>query len=235
MISSEVGLRKPDPAVYALAAERLGLPPDACVFVDDLGGNLKPARALGMATVLHRGDARCHACRGPGASEIVGRSWRPTTSCRSPASPGRARTTSTRTGSRSRRGRGASRTPLPRPRGSGAGSGKVHFEDFAFTTRLSKASPALFLACASGQHIKEAKLAARKGAAKGQQEYLTWTFSDVLVTSYETQGADGDDSVQDAISLNFSKAVVSYKAQKADGSLAAPITVGWDAKKNAKI
>jgi putative hydrolase of the HAD superfamily len=57
VISSEVGLRKPDPAIYELAAERLGLPVAACVFVDDLPGNLKPARALGMATVLHRGDA----------------------------------------------------------------------------------------------------------------------------------------------------------------------------------
>jgi epoxide hydrolase-like predicted phosphatase len=57
VISSEVGVRKPDPAAYELAAERLGLPPAACVFVDDLPGNLKPARALGMATVLHRGDA----------------------------------------------------------------------------------------------------------------------------------------------------------------------------------
>jgi epoxide hydrolase-like predicted phosphatase len=57
VISSEVGLRKPDPAIYELAAERLGLPPAACVLVDDLPGNLKPARALGMATVLHRGDA----------------------------------------------------------------------------------------------------------------------------------------------------------------------------------
>ena len=57
VISGEVGLRKPDPAIYELAAERLGLAPAACVFVDDLPGNLKPARALGMATVLHRGDA----------------------------------------------------------------------------------------------------------------------------------------------------------------------------------
>jgi epoxide hydrolase-like predicted phosphatase len=57
VISSEVGLRKPEPAIYELAAERLGLPPAACVIVDDLPGNLKPARALGMATVLHRGDA----------------------------------------------------------------------------------------------------------------------------------------------------------------------------------
>jgi epoxide hydrolase-like predicted phosphatase len=57
VISSEVGLRKPEPAIYELAAERLGLPPERCVYVDDLPGNLKPARALGMATVLHRGDA----------------------------------------------------------------------------------------------------------------------------------------------------------------------------------
>jgi putative hydrolase of the HAD superfamily len=57
VISSEVGLRKPDPAIYELAAERIALPPAACVYVDDLPGNLKPARALGMATVVHRGDA----------------------------------------------------------------------------------------------------------------------------------------------------------------------------------
>jgi putative hydrolase of the HAD superfamily len=53
VISSEVGLRKPDPEIYALACERLGLPPERCVFVDDLGGNLKPAAAIGIATVKH--------------------------------------------------------------------------------------------------------------------------------------------------------------------------------------
>jgi putative hydrolase of the HAD superfamily len=57
VISGEVGLRKPDPAIYAFAAERVGLPPEALVYVDDLPGNLKPARALGMATVVHRDAA----------------------------------------------------------------------------------------------------------------------------------------------------------------------------------
>jgi putative hydrolase of the HAD superfamily len=57
VISGEVGMRKPDPAIYALAAERLGLPAEAIVYVDDLPGNLKPARALGMATVVHRDAA----------------------------------------------------------------------------------------------------------------------------------------------------------------------------------
>jgi putative hydrolase of the HAD superfamily len=57
VISGEVGLRKPDPAIYALACERLERAPERCVFVDDLPGNLKPARALGMTTVLHRDAA----------------------------------------------------------------------------------------------------------------------------------------------------------------------------------
>lgn len=53
VLSGEVGLRKPAPEIYLLGAASIGLPPGDCVFVDDLGGNLKPARALGMATVRH--------------------------------------------------------------------------------------------------------------------------------------------------------------------------------------
>jgi epoxide hydrolase-like predicted phosphatase len=54
VISGEVGLRKPSAEIYSLGAEAIGLPPSECVFVDDLPGNLKPARELGMATVHHR-------------------------------------------------------------------------------------------------------------------------------------------------------------------------------------
>ena len=53
VISGEVGLRKPQPAIYTLAARSIGVEPEACVFVDDLYHNLEPARELGMATVLH--------------------------------------------------------------------------------------------------------------------------------------------------------------------------------------
>ena len=53
VISGEVGVRKPDPAIYELAAEAMALPAAEIVFVDDLPGNLKPARALGMTTVRH--------------------------------------------------------------------------------------------------------------------------------------------------------------------------------------
>jgi putative hydrolase of the HAD superfamily len=55
VISGLVGIRKPARAIYAMGAEAVGLAPEDCVFVDDLGFNLKPAKELGMATVLHTG------------------------------------------------------------------------------------------------------------------------------------------------------------------------------------
>ncbi|HEY2445373.1 MAG TPA: HAD-IA family hydrolase [Rhizomicrobium sp.] len=49
--SSRYGLRKPDPRIYAMMCEALGVAPQACVYLDDLGVNLKPARAMGMTTI----------------------------------------------------------------------------------------------------------------------------------------------------------------------------------------
>ena len=49
--SSVEGCRKPEPRIYEIACERLGVEPVACVFLDDLGINLKPARAMGMTTI----------------------------------------------------------------------------------------------------------------------------------------------------------------------------------------
>ena len=54
VISGEVGLRKPAREIYVLGAERIGMAPNDCVFVDDLRVNLAPAESLGMATVHHR-------------------------------------------------------------------------------------------------------------------------------------------------------------------------------------
>lgn len=49
--SSKVGVRKPERAFYDLACDTVGVGPDECVFLDDLGINLKPARAMGMTTI----------------------------------------------------------------------------------------------------------------------------------------------------------------------------------------
>ncbi len=53
VISGEVGIRKPAPEMYSLGAEKIGLEPGRCVYVDDLPFNLKPAQELGMATIHH--------------------------------------------------------------------------------------------------------------------------------------------------------------------------------------
>ncbi len=68
VISGEEGVRKPDPAIYAIARERIGVPYEQLVFVDDLHFNLDPARELGMAVVHHTGPeatiARLHELLG---------------------------------------------------------------------------------------------------------------------------------------------------------------------------
>jgi len=54
VISAEVGLHKPQPEIYLLAAERLEVEPAACLFVDDLRENCEGAEAVGMTAIRHR-------------------------------------------------------------------------------------------------------------------------------------------------------------------------------------
>jgi epoxide hydrolase-like predicted phosphatase len=55
VISGEVGLHKPEPEIFELACEKLGLQPGECVFLDDLKENCAGAEAVGMTAILHRG------------------------------------------------------------------------------------------------------------------------------------------------------------------------------------
>jgi len=114
--------------------------------------------------------------------------------------------------------------------GGGMGAGKVQMQDFHVVTRVNKASPKLMLACANGEHIKKAVLVCRK-AGKDQQEYLKITFSDLLVSSFQTGGHAGSDVVpMDQVSLNFSKIEFEYKPQQPDGTLGAVVKSQYDLK-----
>jgi type VI secretion system secreted protein Hcp len=114
--------------------------------------------------------------------------------------------------------------------GGGGGAGKVSMQDFHFTMPVNKASPALFLACAQGDYIKNATLTCRK-AGKKQQEFLKVTFSDILVSSYQTGGSGGADVLPtDQISLNFAKIEVEYKEYDATGKLVGSIKKWFDLK-----
>ena len=57
VISGDVGLHEPQPEIYKLAADRLGVAPEECVFVDDLRENVRGAKEVGMTAVLHRDTA----------------------------------------------------------------------------------------------------------------------------------------------------------------------------------
>ncbi|KCZ88937.1 MULTISPECIES: HAD-IA family hydrolase [Hyphomonas] len=54
--SSKIGIRKPDPQIYRLMCEALDVAPEECVYLDDLGINLKPAREMGMTTIKVLGE-----------------------------------------------------------------------------------------------------------------------------------------------------------------------------------
>lgn len=130
---------------------------------------------------------------------------------------------------------GESNTGVMSHAATGGGAGKVSMQDFHFTAVMSKASPSLFLKCATGEHIKQAVLTARK-AGGDQQDYLKITLTDVLISSYQIGGSNGDGGIPiDQFSLNFAKIEFEYRPQKADGGLDAPIKAGYDLKANKKV
>jgi type VI secretion system secreted protein Hcp len=114
--------------------------------------------------------------------------------------------------------------------GGGLSAGRVQMQDFHFVMRVNKSSPKLMLSCAQGAHIKSAILTCRK-AGKEQQEYLKVTFSDLMVSSYQTQGTGAANVIpMDQISLNFTKVEIEYKEQKPDGTLGGAIKAFYDMK-----
>jgi len=110
---------------------------------------------------------------------------------------------------------------------AGGGAGKAHVQNLSFTHHLDKASPLLMAACATGKHIPDARITARK-AGEGQVEYLVITLSDVLVTSVATSGAAEGDSPFESITLAFAKVDLEYLPQKPDGSLDAAVHFTFD-------
>lgn len=117
----------------------------------------------------------------------------------------------------------------------GMGAGKVAMQDFHFVMNVNKASPKLMEKCATGEHIGKAVLVCRK-AGGGQQEFLTVTLSDFMVSSYQSGGSGHSEIVPtDQISLNFSKIEFEYKEQTAKGTLGGSVKAGYDLKLNKKV
>lgn len=118
--------------------------------------------------------------------------------------------------------------------GTGGGTGKVSMQDFTFVAAVSKASPKLFLACASGEHIRSALLTVRR-SGESQQEFLKVTMSDVLISSWKHEGAAGDEVPTDQVTMNFAKVKIDYTEQSPTGAPGATTSAGWDVKANTKF
>jgi type VI secretion system secreted protein Hcp len=129
-------------------------------------------------------------------------------------------------------GWGVSQTGAPAG-GGGGGAGKAVFDELYAVARTSKASPKLFLACASGQHVKSAVLTCRRSGV-GAVDFLRIVLTDVVVSSYELEAEEGV-GPSDRIGLGFSRVEVEYVPVDAAGKLQAPVKAGWDLKKNAKV
>lgn len=120
--------------------------------------------------------------------------------------------------------------------GGGGGSGKVQMQDFSFVMKTNKASPALFLNCAQGDHIAKATLVCRKAGGGKQQDYLKLYFEDLLVSSFHISGQSTGDSLPlETVSLNFTKIKYEYSVQNEKGALGAPIIHGYNLKEMKKI
>lgn len=139
--------------------------------------------------------------------------------------------------------------------GGGGGAGKVKMQDLRVVKHVDLASPKLFKACASGQHISKVMLACRKQGGS-QQEYFKVTLTDVVVSGHQTlalsdqemqseYGADGyqwDKLAADAapvptelVTFNFSKIEYEYRAQDSKGNVGGPTKAGWDVKANKVV
>lgn len=112
--------------------------------------------------------------------------------------------------------------------GGGGGAGKVSMQDFHFTTKFDKASPKLFQAVASGKRFTQAVLSVRK-AGEVPVDFIKWTMSNLLISSYQTSGAGvPDPTPTDQFTINFQKMRVDLLLQSPTGTIGAAIKAEVD-------
>ena len=108
--------------------------------------------------------------------------------------------------------------------------GNVEFADFSLTKLYDSSSPPLLLSLAQGKHLDEALFEFTKTTGSATPEvYLTYEFSDVLLTSYGVGGSSGGGSPSESWSFSFAKVQTTYRAQdNKTGKLGAVKTYNWD-------
>ena len=97
--------------------------------------------------------------------------------------------------------------------GGGAGAGVATRQDFLFTAGSSKASPELFIASVTGEHLKEGLLTLRQSGAE-QSAVSTIRLTDVVIAAYDQAGSSDGDRPMDEFALRYSKLEFTYAGVK---------------------
>jgi len=117
--------------------------------------------------------------------------------------------------------------------GHGGGSaGRATFQDMSFVARISKASPNLFMSCATGLHHKSAQLTGLTVGEK-MRPFLSYKLTDVLVSSVQESGSEAGPP-QEQFALNYAKIEMSFTSQNAKGQTDS-VVAGFDVRHNKKL
>ncbi|MFZ2016459.1 MAG: type VI secretion system tube protein Hcp [Nocardioides sp.] len=117
------------------------------------------------------------------------------------------------------------------PTNTGSGAGKSKPQPFTFVSRISSATPKLFLACAKGTHIKTATLKARH---RGDMPlvYLTLKLENLFVTADSVAPGPVDAFPLEVVTLEYGKVTISFTPQSPAGSVGKTVTAGFDFLRN---
>ena len=127
---------------------------------------------------------------------------------------------------------GASAPVTIGPGTSGISASRVSISSFNIMKQTDIASPKLFKAVCTGEHIPTVTVSLRKQTGTGGHDvFLIYKFEEVMIESVRWSGSTGgDDTPTESVSLAFGKVTVEYKAQGKDGKLVAGTPVVWDVR-----
>lgn len=119
---------------------------------------------------------------------------------------------------------------------TGGGTAKANFQDLNCVSYVSKATPELFLACASGKHIPKATIVFRKSGGDAPVEYLKYELANVMVSSHSvSDSSNSGENTTEQYSLNYEEIKVTYTPQASKGGTAeGPVVQGWNLATNKK-
>ena len=119
--------------------------------------------------------------------------------------------------------------------GSGAGTGKVTISGFNCTKNTDASSVDLFVAMCSGKHFPEATVTLIKSGGEAEVPYITYTFKEVFIETFDVGGSAGSETPMENLSLAFGSVNWSYTQQDETGSATGSFEGGWDLAQNVKL